>query len=266
MADLVFFDPMGETIVHDATIEIDGATARITVVLDADTWDRCEERNLFGTHTRRRMPAALPGVGDVKITVEGPATLVDPIDATTRYAAIPAEAFVITNAMRRMTQGDPAAWHGVVFASPPSWQRALDALRADGFVDDDEFEDQVLLADGRGTTVVIADDEVSALAGVVVNVVLSEVPPSGIDHSRINDVLEVINGFNASSPVGTVALEGPTLIVRAGFPVTDRAFVGDLLAELATGLVRLSEFLADPIGKLAAGTISRTDAEVALLD
>lgn len=263
MTDVRFIHPAGEVNLRslDVTIDADG-TAKVRALVDDTDWSLIEQHDIFGARSRRRVPNDLTGVGEVRITIEGPEEALD-----TGWQPH-AEPFVIIDAMRRLDTStldaggiEGEAWQGVFFTAAAAWSRAVESLRREGFSVVDETDGTVQLTRGDSLRVeVIALDE-SLAATVEVRATLA-----GFDPSRSAEVLETLNAVNVAMPVSTNALDGDELLTKSGLPVLEGVDLPGLIEALAVGLVQVASFLVPPLTRLGAGHIGTADALAEILD
>jgi hypothetical protein len=263
MTDVRFIHPGGEVNLRslDVSIDADG-TATVRALVDEADWAVIEHHDIFGARSRRRVPDDLTGVGEVRITIEGPEEALD-----TGWQPH-TEPFVIIDAMRRLDIVNPQAsglegeaWQGIFFTAAAAWSRVVDSLRREGFTVVDESDDTVQLRreDGLRLEVIALDESLAATVEVRATLV-------GFDPSQSADVLETLNAVNVAMPVSTNALDGDELLTKSGIPVLEGVDLPGLLEALAVGLVQVADLLLPPLTHLGAGRIGTADALATILD
>lgn len=254
VAVVPFASRVGDVIALDPEIEyVDEFRVRVRFDLEAEEWSRLEAADVFGIRTRRRFPDQLPGDGIVRITVEGSRHA---IESPRGWSA---DEFVVVSAMRLVD----ASWQGSVFASPPAWYRAIEALIELGFDVDGETEDEISATNHLGVNVMISIYERNQVASVV--------HAAPIEKSWSSDVkvLDLVNRLNASFVIGSVALSSDEvgrahLLVKSGVPILDGVDVPAVLEALVIGLTGMIIEIEPVVRQVALGELS-VDAAAARL-
>ena len=150
-------------------------------------------------------------------------------------------------------------WQGLVFASPPAWHRALEALVELGFAVDGETDDEISATNHLGVNVMISVYERTQVASVVY--------AAPIDRSWCADVsvLDLVNRLNASFVIGSLALSADDmgrayLLVRSGVPILDGVDVAVVLEALVIGLTGMIIEVEPFVRRVALGEITVDDA------
>lgn len=250
VAVVPFVSTAGDVIAVDPEIEyLDDLHVRVRFMVDPDEWARLEAGDVFGSRSRRRFPDVLPGDGPVRVTVEGSR------HATESPRGWDADEFVVVSAMRSVDD----RWQGLVFASPPAWHRALEALVELGFAVDGETDDEISATNHLGVNVMISVYERTQVASVVY--------AAPIDRSWCADVsvLDLVNRLNASFVIGSLALSADDmgrayLLVRSGVPILDGVDVAVVLEALVIGLTGMIIEVEPFVRRVALGEITVDDA------
>ena len=94
-------------------------TFQLRGLVDAETWERIQRHDTFGSAGRMRSPGSLVAGHDVRITVATDQTLPVQVDA------LPSDRFVILDATQRIDPADLRAeglegevWIGISFGEP----------------------------------------------------------------------------------------------------------------------------------------------------
>lgn len=233
-----------EARIVDSRLEVRG-------VVDADTWERIQQHDIFGAASRTRSPGTLPLSGELRITLITDQSL--PVEAT----SIPAEVFTILDAMRSVevdelrTVGlEGHVWEGFRFSEPPVWSSAVAELEADGF----EFvvgDDQSALfrqSDGLATVQFHHRSDVRLVQIVVKS-------PLAMGDDVPIAVYEAINGINMLVPWSTTMIDDGDVLVRetVADEVADQAALISVRVQELLGLLWV---MRGPLTEVAHGDLT----------
>ena len=245
-----FIHPAGDVACADAEIEaMNDESIRIRFTVTESAWDRLQRFDIFGARSRRRIPEALDGVGDVMITVQGSRL------ASDNRFGWEARDFEIVSAMRDFN----GQVSGMLFASAPAWFRAVDSLVQMGFVVDGETDEEISATTPDGTNCMISVYAQNRVAVVVFGRPL----PAGSSASTA--ALSVVNALNVSFIIGSVSLavnemRQEFLLAKASVPMIDGVDVPAVLDAYVVGLSGLVTEVEPDIVKVVSGQLSVADA------
>jgi hypothetical protein len=229
-------------------------------VVDVETWEAIRSYDAFGAASRTREPGPLDENSPLKIT------LLNVGPQLTDFSHIPAEAFVIVEAMHQFSPDELASaglegevWTGVRFSTPEPWQRAIDRFSAHGFA----------LADGLVGAVTLRhqDDPVSIefrrLESPDVIRVQAVFPmPMGEDVNPA--IYELLNRINRRVAFGLVVIDAGDLLVRHSFPEPLEAGSPELIADKLAELLGLLGTVLGPLFGVASGEMTLDEGDAAI--
>jgi hypothetical protein len=228
---------------------------QFTGLVDAATWDRIEQEDIFGAVSRTRSPGELPSGNQIRITIGTEQQL--PPTAT----AVAADMFVILDAMRSIDLAELGAagiegevWEGIAFSDPQPWSAALHALSKEGF----------LLINGlpSATTMRRDADEVSVEfrhhedAQVVHAQAVYALPAGGAVPVA---TFELLNRINTAVKFGVVMIDAGDLIVREAIPDQLGEARPALIAERSLAMVSILGEILEAVLRVASGELNAAE-------
>ena len=224
-------------------------SVRVRFTITESAWDRLQRYDIFGTRSRRRIPEALDGSGDVIVTVQGSRL------ASDNRFGWEARDFEIVSAMR--DHADHVS--GMLFASAPAWHRAVDTLVQMGFVVDGETDEEISATTPDGTNCMISVYSQNRVAVVV----FGREVPAGTSSSTA--ALSVVNALNVSFIIGSVSLavnemRQEFVLAKASVPMIDGVDVPGVLDAYVSGLSGLVTEVEPDIVRVVSGQLSVAEA------
>jgi len=245
--------PSGSVVLDDPEVRRRDDGVALRAMVDADTWQRIRQHDIFGASSRTQQQGPLPDDSPLRITVFTAQELPD------NPRSMPAGQFVIIDAMHQVDLADSGlegeVWQGVAFAEPQPWSQAITTLADLGFLPYNGLP--------SATTVRRSDDDlniefrrnhvakVTHAQAVVALPMGDEVAPA---------TYQLINGINSAVPFSVTMIDAGDLIVRES--VADE--VGDaasaLIASRVGDLVDIITAIRGPLLEVARGESTVADA------
>jgi len=245
--------PTGAVVLVDPDVRSRGEGVQLRAMVDADTWQRIRQHDIFGASSRTQQQGPLPEDQPLRITVFTDQDL--PEDPR----SMPAEQFVIVDAMHQVDLADSGlegeVWEGVAFSEPKPWSLAITKLADDGFLPFNGLP--------SATTIRRSDDEVSIEfryheAAKVIHAQAVAAFPAGDDMALAT--YQVVNSINAAMPFSITMIDAGDLIVREVIPDEVADAAPELIAERVTVLVEIIASIREPLLQVATGQSTAAEA------
>lgn len=249
--------PSGTVVFDDPEVRSRGEGVQFRAMVDALTWRRIQEHDIFGASTRTRQQGPLPVDKPLRITV------FTEQDLPENPRLMPADLFVIMDAMHPMDLADSGlegeVWEGVAYSDPKPWTLAITRLADDGFLPYNGLP--------SATTVRRSDDDVSVEfryheEAKVIHAQAIVALPMGEDVNPA--AFQVVNGINAAMPFSISMIDAGDLIVREVIPDETGVNAPELIASRVTELVGIITSIREPIITAAQGNMTASDALAAI--
>lgn len=248
--------PSGSVAFVDPLVRSKGDGVTLRAIVDAATWSRICQNDIFGASTRTRQQGPLPDDSPLRITVFTETELPD------QPRIMPAEQFVIVDAMHQVDPGELAAaglegevWEGIAFSEPKPWSLAMVALTELGFMPHNGLP--------SATTMRHHEDDLSVefRRNDVANVTHAQVVvalPMGDDVAPAT--FQLINGINAAVPFSVTMIDAGDLIVRESVADEMGDTAPSLIASRVTVLVDIMTAIRGAVIDVANGESTVADA------
>jgi hypothetical protein len=249
--------PSGPVVFDDPEVRSRNEGVQFRAMVDADTWRRIREHDIFGASSRTRQQGPLPNDQPLRITVFTEQALPD------NPRLMPAEQFVILDAMHPVDLTDSGlegeVWEGVAFSEPKPWTLAITQLADEGFLPYNGLP--------SATTVRRSDDDVSIEfrhheAAKVIHAQAIVALPMGDDVNPA--AFQVVNGINAAMPFSVTMIDAGDLIVREIVPDETGDNAPELIAARVAELVGIITSIRETVITVAQGNMTATDALAAI--
>ncbi len=250
-ASVEFSHPTGTVTLTNVDARIVDDIVEVRGKIDQTTWERLTQDDIFGASSRTRSPGELPSGDVLRITLTTSHAL------PTEPVAVPAEWFVIVDAMRQVDVAELQAaglegevWEGIHFSDPHVWSDSVAELVADGF--------EVITTDEQSTVLQHEDDyavvQFRRRADVrLVQIVVST--PLGVEGAYPLALYEAINGINVVVPWSTTMIDDGDVMVRE--TVADEvADQGALISTRTQEMLGLLWVIRGPLTEVAQGALT----------
>lgn len=244
--------PSGSILLHSPSVKVvDGAT-QIRGMVDAETWQRIRDQDVFGASTRTASPGRLEVENGLRLTVSTDEAL------PTEAVPVSAEIFVLVDAMFQIDPAELIAaglegevWEGISFSAPAPWSAAIASLADEGFeVVDGLPSATTVRRDADGLNIEFRHHDGAEVVQVQVVLAL----PMGDEVA--DATYQVVNGINAALPLSTTMIDAGDLIIRDTVPDQLGSEATALIASRAMDLVGLMEVVREPLLQAARGELA----------